>query len=288
MVGLCRYFCLIIICVPAFWFLCYIWFVNTPLELRTTDQITSVLTEIWGLLDSQMAFKMMQPNVVLAIAGLKPMADMSEISPDNNTIQRLPEINEILHKHGIEIYIIVKDNAVDYFGGVISLNGLERVTSLSNFPFMKKFKNTLDFKDFIDWKEEMKKAYQKELDTGNFNSKEIDILGQGIRMGYPDQAILDLLHFYRLDKDKRISVAPYLKIFNEELDEKRIESLKGKEIFVKANLNIPKEYLETSPLPLFSYSYNNKDNEGITNWIHDANEVLDSFYSSEWYRTHRI
>ena len=260
-----------------------------PIELRTTDQITSVLTEIWGLLDSQMAFKMMQPNVVLAIAGLKPMADMSEISPDNNTIQRLPEINETLHKHGIELYIIIKDNAVDYFGGVISLNGLERVTSLSNFPFMKKFKNTLDFKDFIDWKEEMKAVYQKELDAGNFNFKEIGILGQGIRMGYPDQAILDLLHFYRLDKDKRISVAPYLKIFfNEELDEKRIESLKGKEIFVKANLNIPEEYLEASPLPLFSYSYTNKDNEGINTWIHDANKILDGFYNSKWYRTHRI
>jgi hypothetical protein len=272
---------------PAFWFLCYIWFVNIPLELRTTDQITSVLTEIWSLLDSQMAFKMMQPNVVLAIAGIKPVADMCEIDPNSNTLKDLPHINKILGVFGLRLYVIIKPGEPDYYGGIESSLGLERTTNLSKFPFVIKYTNNVE--EFANWKSEMKIKYQEEVNKGHYTDKEISMIKQGLEMGYPDQAIKDLLHYYKLDEEHRLNVPAYLKYIE---DARVSESLKkkvmGKEIYVKARLHIPNEYLETSPLPLFSYSYNNKDNEGINTWIHDANEVLDGFYNSEWYRTHRI
>ena len=222
------------------------------------SQVTEIITQIYDILEPGVACNLVNPNVILTIAGIKPYADIHWIPYTKNTEEKVQTANEILKKYDLELSITLDENSNDIADGFITnRKGLERITHLSKFKWVPKYNSVTGKKGHAKWYRETLNNLNEMLKNGDIvGDRSLEILFSGIKIGYPDQAILDYEDAIRLDN-------------------------RGTLILVK--LNYPKEYELTTAIPNFHFYPEHLNEVSIKNWIDTANIVFAELYNSEWY-----
>ncbi len=228
------------------------------LDPRTGEEVVKIISEVYNLLDPELACKLVNPNVVLAIAGVKRYADIPWIRYTENTESQVYAANLILKSYGMELSVFHFECPVNIFSGsMTSLKGLERTTHLSSLPWMVKYTYSSKIEDLVVWSRQFKQNLISARERGEIPvGDSLMVFHEGIRMGYPDQAIYDFEKALRLN----------------ELDK-----------LIRVELSYPKEYFTTSAVPNFTYYPEHKTDAGIVEWVKTANKIFDRFYGSVWY-----
>jgi len=66
------------------------------LEPRTGKEVVEIISKVYDLLDPTIASALVNPNVVLAIAGIKSCADIHWIRYTKNADSQVDNVNKVL------------------------------------------------------------------------------------------------------------------------------------------------------------------------------------------------
>lgn len=223
-------------------------------------KVIQIISEIYDILEPAVACNLVNPNVVLTIAGIKPYADVHWIPYTKDTEGKILKANAIIKKYDLELDINLDENSANIADGFItSRKGLERITHSTEFKWVPKYESVTGKEGHAKWYREtltnLKDMQKKEELTGDQSLK---ILFEGIKIGYPDQAILDYEEAVRLN---------------------------NRAALIFAELDYPKEYWVTTAVPNFHYYPEHSREKSIENWVNSANKVFNYFYNSKWYNT---
>ena len=111
----------------------------------TGEQTTKLIASFYNELGPRIGSHLVEPNVVLTIAGERGHGNFLMHNLSNEEKQAFENINAKSEKKGIRFIVDddVKDDIVDIT--ILNLNGYENTSKISKFPFIQPFDSSKGF-----------------------------------------------------------------------------------------------------------------------------------------------
>ncbi len=227
-----------------------------PLNGEETAQLIS---QFYTALGPRIGVHLVEPNAVITIAGLRGRGNFLMHDVTDEEKNTLEKTNELAKKHGIK-FILTQD-LEDKIDGIqiINFKGLEYSSKLSRFPFVEPFDSSTGYEGFILWGDTVRNKAEHYFKDKKYSLEEgplghpLDHFMVGLELGYPDQALLDLLSTLHLEK----SPLTYSKI--------------------------PYSDYYSNPQPNFGYLPEHENEEAIAKIKDSWGSLLKEFYNSAWH-----
>lgn len=221
--------------------------------------------EIYNALGPEVGCHFVDPNVVLAIAGLKGLADAHWVMLNKERSERIKKLNDQMSLHGLKISY--RKNLGDGFTlesmSIYSLKGLERKTNTTKIPGVIPFDSRSGWEGFNKWDSEISKSLELAQKREEIPAEvRVGVL-ESIILGYPDQAIWD---------------------FEECLRTRRKEDMETG--LAQADILSVSSYAQKyqGAIPEFLFYPEHANDPEIISYIKEAREVLKEFYDSPWHQ----
>lgn len=230
--------------------------------VETAEKISA----IYELLGSKLGSRLVEPNVVLAIAGMKGLADIPWVELEREDFERLEQAEKKLADLGISVSFYsekskeaAEKGAVPVLMSLESMKGIERKTNTTKIPGVPLYDCKSGKEGLRQWGSNLVNSLETAQKDGKLPKEiEIEILFEGIMFGYPDQSIFDFEKCLRegyiqgdLSEADILSVAPEAKEYQ-------------------------------GAVPEFDYFPEHKDNSEIVDYIKKARQILKEFYNTDW------
>jgi hypothetical protein len=189
-------------------------------ELKTGEQIAQIVEKIYEI-SPRLASALVESNAILCMAGYKAYADLtiptnkepSQI--DKEIADAIDSANRLFAKSLSEFRLNSRgESKVSRIGKVIwlcpyNLHGFERNTKSTKIPGIPIFNTSEGFDKIHESEERLKRALEEQQKEKKFppGSNNIEIVQEGIELGYPDQAIYDFMDWYNGDRKKELQSA---------------------------------------------------------------------------------
>jgi hypothetical protein len=234
-------------------------------EILTGQEVADVVEKVFAKLSPEVACQLVDSNVVLTLAGMKPTTDFfikvptqtmvesvaNEVSLLNNLIQAANK-NLRVRTAG-DPFISPTSKIQTQMVHMESLDGWENTTKKTKIPGVEPFNKQLGWEGYGKW-------YQKTWDNLEKSEREGKIIEAegmiaGLVHGYPDTAIYDFEDWYSKGREGEIE-----------------------------DSNIPFTGTYTEAQPNFDYYPEHADDPEIKNYIEQSGKILKEFYESEWHK----
>lgn len=227
---------------------------SEPLSGKETAEIISNLYNAAG---PKIGCRLVEANVVLAIAGLKSLADISWLQLNESEQEQLKNTNEVARIYGITFYY---EPTVDQLG-IESLKGLEGKAKTTKIPGIPPFDSRQQSEGFAKWLKAVDPSLESARAAGLLPPEtNLEIIYEGIRLGYPDQAILDFEEWLRSDSAYS------------NLDTSNMLSID------------PEAWKLTGNVCEFDFYPQHANDPEIVEYIKTARQILKEFYKSEQFQ----
>lgn len=227
------------------------------LEPLAGEETAEVISKLYEAVGPKVGCRMVEANVVLAIAGLKSLADISWLQLTESEQKRLKDNNKNTEPYGLLLHY---DPTVDQLA-VESLKGLERKTKTTKIPGIPIFDNRQQFGGFAEWLKGIDPSLESAKKAGLLSPEtNLEIIYEGVRLGYPDRAILDYEECLRREgTDSNLEDSDILSVTSE-------------------------AYKLTGNSCEFYFYLQNAKNPEIANYIQTARKILKDFYQSKVFK----
>lgn len=232
-------------------------------------EVAELVESIFDELPIEIAQNLVDSNVVLTMAGLKPQTEFFVVVEDDESLENvkigIERLNELLKvkNPGIRFrldgdpFISPTDKKRTQMVDVQNLLGFEHMSKTSKLPFVIPYDRISGWEGHKNWVEKVLKKI-REIEIGNnkdYDREQLDTLGTGFMKGYPDQAILDYDDWLRTGRTKKTisSKIPHVGLYSE----------------AQPNYHFYPEHLR---------------NPDISENINAAGNILGEFYESEWHK----
>ncbi len=209
---------------------------------------------------------LVQPNVVLTLAGARGQTEFFIDNPTSEDVEQLKKLREetaggdviftpsAVQEHKNPPYLGV---SVDVKDGYISTFKNSHLANLPPPP------PDADWKSVIKWHQDTKESLLEKQKRGEIPANmELDHVLIGIEKGYPDVAVMSAMGVYAIeDKEQR---------------------KKAEEKLLSTDIAHSREY--SCAEPNFDYGEEYKDHPDIVKTEKEWGEILSKFYDSEWHK----
>lgn len=227
------------------------------LEPLSGKETAEIISNLYGITGPKVGCRLVEANVVLAVAGLKSLADISWLQLDESEQEQLKNADKTAKQYGITFFY---NPTVDQLA-IGSLKGLERKTKTTKIPGVPIFDSRQQFEGFARWLKSFDSSLESAKAAGLLSTEtNLEIIYEGIRLGYPDQAILDFEEWLRSNSDYS------------NLDTSNI--LSGDPNALKLSSNVCE----------FDFYPQHADDPGIVEYVKTARKILEEFYQSKWFQ----
>lgn len=234
--------------------------------IRSITEISEILEVLMESMGMETGSSFVEPSNILTFAGLKGNNYLYSLLKPPDDIDVDTKINQLLNKYGLRVWLALdeKFSKVLVQGDLESLTGMENKTKNSKIILPKFLVPVFDATSGFEGLKVWKKVFRTRLDElvakgeiSDLNSSK-QIFSDGIRLGYPDQAILDFdLHLRTDRKTKSIS-----------------------SLLLSAH---PFAQIYAGAHPDFFYAPDSWKDAEILIYIETAKKVLVEFYTSDWF-----
>lgn len=228
------------------------------------QKVAKIAESLYSRLDSRLATHLVRPNVVLTLAGLKGMADVHWVTLNKDIISQLDALNREFAPQFIYFQVpesFKKSPAEDGQVNVFNGRALARKSQITTIPGVPRYETSQGSGELLDWFHNLFDNLDNAQREGKI-PKEVDIqiLWEGIVLGYPDQAIRDFEKCLRTgDIHQDLKFSPILE-------------------------GIPYAEKYGAPVPEFNYYSAHENDPEIAEYITKARRILTDFYDSAWHQ----
>lgn len=225
-------------------------------------EIEKRISEIYEFLGPKIGSRFVNTNVVLAIAGLKGLADVPWVMLNKKGVERIEKLNEKIKARGLKISCPknLGDEIIPKIISLYSLKGIERKTKTTRIPGIIPFDSLSGFKGFYEWNANFGKSLKLAQERGEIPAEVRVGELEAIILGYPDQAIYDFEECLRkgdvqtdLQPADIVSVSPYAEKYG-------------------------------GAVPEFDFYPEHANDPEIVAYIKEARLILKNFYDSQWFQ----
>ncbi|GEM_PF-4718114 len=230
-------------------------------ELLTGEETAKVIAEMYDILGPTNGCILVNPNAVLAVAGLKGNADLPSPLLNDEEAEKIDMLNRQMESRGVHLGYPrnYRERVVTQLS-LESLRGIEQKSRETKLPGYFPYDSGTGRQGLREWQMRVERNIRKINRDGRLSEETLGIYYDGVRLGYHDQAIRDFADWYQKETRERgdlaeadiLSVNPYA------------QKYKG---------NVPE----------FDYYPSSAENPEIQEYIRKARETLDGFYKSEWH-----
>jgi hypothetical protein len=239
-------------------------------EVLTGQEVADLVKNLSEQCSPLLAEHLVKSNVVLTLAGLKPMTefpikvkDAEDVAQIQNDIDKL---NKYLAQEQKNIMFLKITNKPFIIGGseseekavlldLYNLSGFERISKISKIPGLTPFYSNQGFEILFTWAKEIVPKLQKAKDEGLIpQNYDPENLFDGIIRGYPDQAIYD---------------------YADALSKNDIENM--------SESRIPNTGRYEEAQPNYDFYPEHAEDPAIKKNIAEAGKILEDFYASKWH-----
>ncbi len=223
--------------------------IPTPL---TGEQTAEIINKMYDKLGPESGQVLVESNVVLTIAGARGHTGFYVNFPEAGDIEKFMGLNEVLKGTPIKIECHkFNDNLLAVC--IKNLKGYERISRLTKLEGITPFFADEGWEGLEKWRKRCLENLEK---SGKLPSEENRmIVMDGIRYGYPDQAVRDFLDWINTDRKK-----------------------------YTADSDIPYSSLYSCAQPNFIYYPESEDDEGIRSTVALWGKILREFYQTPFCR----
>jgi hypothetical protein len=151
----------------------------------------------YRLLGPRLGAYLTDPNIVLTLADARPQTELFIEDPEPTDTEAFARLNEHATGQGIRFHLSPNSNRPTQLIGVESLAGLQHATAATKFPGIPKFDPASGWAGFDAWNDEAQTSVQAAARRGEYPAEidpndqvQLHTIQEGIRKGYPDEAIL--------------------------------------------------------------------------------------------------
>jgi len=232
-------------------------------EFLSGNETAKIAEKAYTELGSELGCRLVEPNVVLTLSGMKGQADIHWINMDKENIEKLRRSELKFEKLGLKIVYPkkLKKDSTTISIAIINFKGMERKSKSTKILGIRTYENKMGAKGFNDWYGLLFESLEQMQEEGKI-SKEVDlqVVFEGLILGYPDQAILD---FEKCLREGDI---------HKDLIESDISSV------------LPEAQKYQGAVPEFYFYLDHKNDIEIVDYIKKAKQVLCDFYKSDWFK----
>lgn len=231
---------------------------------------TAKLAEsLYSQLDPVIANRLVDPNVVLTLAGLKGVADIPWIEPISTNGAKIDAVNEqfesrgLFFRYDVDRQVANLDNFPEDVGSLslINLKGIEKATKQSKLPGMIPYDSRTGLEGYTPWIDSCNASIEAEKEQGRLDPElQTWVILSGKVLGYPDQAVMDFEEAIRTDQSEKLKT---VKILDE----------------------VPFANHYRGAIPEFDYRPEHADDTDIVAFRENAINILQEFYDSEWHKS---
>lgn len=225
----------------------------------TPQETTKLVSNIYKKLGAHIGSHLVEPNAVLTLGGLRGGGNIIVNNLTKKEKKKIKTINKELKTQGIKFFVNKIQEGTLSDISIFNFKGLEYTTCRSKLPFIKCFNANKGFKGYINYFNQTEKraigyfkSKNKLIEKSKLGSP-INHLLIGIKLGYPDQALLDMYYSF--------------------IKENRTDLISSKIAY--------SDYYK-NPQPNFSFFKKHIDNTSITNTIKSWGNFLKAFYNTPW------
>ncbi len=238
-------------------------------EILDASRVAEVAHEIFKSTPFEIGRQFVEPNVVLAMAGLKPSTEISifldeqiDLASYSTELQKLgaplSTLDAIASKPIGPLIHAFKQRPMA-LSGIISLRGAERISKLSRFKGMPEYKITDGLRGYNHWMNEVWQWLQSAQKNGSIpENYELMAIYEGIHLGYPDQAIWDFTDCMANQGDRSL--------------------------LLHSHNEIPEMDRHWGALPTYNFYPEHAQDPGIVENIAATSRLLKEFYASPAYQ----
>ncbi|MBI4079350.1 MAG: hypothetical protein HY429_03585 [Candidatus Levybacteria bacterium] len=230
-------------------------------EPLTGEETAKVIAEMYDILGPTNGCILVNPNTVLAVAGLKGNADLPSPLLNDEEAEKIDMLNRQMESHGVHLGYPrnYRERLVTQLS-FESLRGIEYKSRQTKLPGYFPYDSGTGRQGLREWQMRVQRNIRKINRDGRLSDETVGIYDDGVRLGYPDQAIRDFADWYEEGTQD-----------HSKLTEADILSVNTYAQQYKGNV------------PEFDYYPSSAENPEIQEYIRKARETLDGFYKSEWH-----
>ncbi len=232
-------------------------------EILSGQDVADKVEKVFDKILPDLASGLIESNVVLTMAALKPSSDffvdLKSVEDAKRLEAEVAKLNELLNdklinfRTGGKPFIAASDKRLTLMLGVDNLVGWERMTKTTKISGVPKFDHKLGWEGFEKWYPSFVKSVKKAQQMGEIPAK-YEVIG-GLMHGYPDQAIYDFEDWRNTGKKKKM---------------------------VESQIPYTGTYKEAEPN--YDFSPEHANDPQIQENIKIAGKVLEGFYKSKWHK----
>ncbi|MDR3646280.1 MAG: hypothetical protein P4L22_01925 [Candidatus Babeliales bacterium] len=223
------------------------------------QETANYIQTIYNELGPRIGSHLVEPNVVITLAGLRGYANFLMHDLTQEEENRINEFN-IKHKNSGLLFTIIddkEDEIVDIL--ITNLKGYEYTSKISKLPFVVNYDASSGFQGKDKWSKKIKENIKNYFnDTKEYDQHPESHLHLGLMLGYPDQALLDMYNNIKAGLFGNNRAFIYSKI--------------------------PYSDYYDCPQPNFSYFKESIKDETIVNVEKSWGKLLEEFYTSTWHK----
>ena len=230
-------------------------------EPLSGEETAAVIADLYDLAGPRLGAAFVEANIVLTIAGARGQTDFLIHDPREEDRETIKKMDEALKSRGMSMRtvggVINRPNERDTLRVHLrNLRGYERVSKLTRIPGILPFEASTGWEEFYEWNKQCSSNLEELSATGKlpFPESEIDDVRGGVYMGYPDQAIYDVVEWSGKNTQSPIkdSAIPHVALYG------------GAE-------------------PNFLYRPDHENDPGIKQTVSEWGKILENFYTSPWH-----
>jgi hypothetical protein len=231
-------------------------------------QTAELISGIYGDLPPQFRQHLVDSNIVLTLAGLKGftygLIDVESEKDVPSMEAGAEKFNEYLKLHDPEVRVLLnpeiqqrRSDGSNFLSiAVENLRGYEQTTKETQLPGVPLFKATNGFDRLEEWQNECVEGLEAAQKEGKIPPEfEVEVIFQGIELGYPDLAITDFAQWIAKNRSFELEEVP---------------------------INYAHTYKEA--VPMYDVKPEHVTNPSIIRHSQRLSNVLKGFYESEWHQ----
>lgn len=236
---------------------------GSRIETLSGFETAELTSKVYDILGPELGSRLVEPNVILAISGIKGYADIAWVKLNQDEIKKFELANERLSNLGLKVVYPkrIKGDSEIRSIALENFKGVERKTRTTKIPGVITYESSSGNTGLMNWYRNINDSLKEAQKAGKISEEvDLEILFEGIILGYPDQAILDFEKCYRTGNVRK--------------------DLLPADIIS----TIPEAKKYPGAVPEFDYYPEHKDDPEIVEYISKARRILEEFYQSDWFK----
>ncbi len=237
-------------------------------EILEANQVAEIAQAIFESTSFEVGRQFVESNVVLTLSGLKPETEISVLLEKEMNLPKfsteLDNISDLLEPVGVNIVQAIGPLTHAFkkklmaMSAIVNLRGVERTAKLSRFKGMPDFKSSEGFEGYRRWLGKVWQWLQAAQAGGSIpEDYNIQIIYEGIQLGYPDQAIWDFADALAKGDQSKLT---------------------------ESQREIPDMQRHHGALPTYTYYPEHAQDPNIVKNITTTKQILTDFYASHGYQ----